>query len=252
MRISVSSVITVAAMAFFSFSSYGAEKIAVSDDDGTYKTISVESAKECTKLCEKDNDVCRGSMLIEQISMINGKRSSTFECRLNNGLSSTSPFEVTPPEPLDFDLATAELNAYRAANGLSPVTLNKKLNRASDVHAKDLAKNGIAAHVGSDGSTHSDRVQRENYYFTTVAENVATGQKSWDEVFQAWKDSPGHDANLLADGVTDFGIALIYEPTTTYITYWTMLVGAPMPNFKHPANAITVEQKAMLNAQETR
>ena len=249
MRFTVLSLFALLSAGVISSSAIAAEKLRVSDDDGTYRTESVKSAAECTALCEADRDVCRGSMLMEQITVMGGKRTSTMECRLNNGLSSTSPFEITPPTPLDLGTALAELNAYRAANGLGAVSLSEKLNTASQVHAKDLAKNGMAAHVGSDGSTHSERAQRQNYYFSIIAENVATGQKSWDQVFQAWKDSPGHNSNLLAEGVKDFGIALVYEPTTTYTTYWTMLVGTPLPNFEHAPGAITIEQKAMLDAQ---
>lgn len=221
-----------------------------SDNDGTYKTISVTSAQECTALCEADRDICRGSLLMEEVTIFNGKRSSKMQCRLNDGLSENSPFEITPPTPLDMSTAVAELNTYRFEHGLGPVTLNAKLTRASEIHAKDLAAHGIAAHIGTDGSTHSERAQRQNYYFQMVAENVATGQKSWDQVFQAWKDSPGHNVNLLAEDAVDFGIALVYEPTTTYTTYWAMLVGLPQPEFQHAPGAMTPEQEAMLEAQE--
>ena len=249
MRIAASSVSTFLFFAAFSLTAHAAEKIKVTDEDGTYKTIAVNSAEECNKLCAAESGVCRGSTLLEEITIMNGKQSSKMQCRLNNGLSETSPFEITPPTPLDLNVAVTELNAYRTENGLQPVALSDKLNRASDVHAKDLAKHGIAAHVGTDGSTHSERVQRQGYYFQIIAENVATGQKSWDQVFQAWKDSPGHNKNLLAEGVKDFGIALVYEPTTTYTTYWTMLVGTPQPVFEHPPEAITIEQKAILEIQ---
>ena len=227
MRIAAISIIITASLTALSFTSHANEIIKSQEADGTYKTFSVKSAEECTKLCMKERNVCRGSMLTEEITVMNGERRSKMECRLNNGLSSTSPFEITPPSPLDLSIAVVELNAYRIENGLGPVSLNDKLNRASDVHAQDLAKHGMAAHVGSDGSTHSERAQRQNYAYRMIGENVATGQKSWAQVFQAWKDSPGHNENLLAEGVTDFGIALVYEPTTTYTTYWTMLVGTP-------------------------
>lgn len=250
MHFPVSSVLVFAALAATTLSAHAAEKFKISENDGTYKTAIVSSAKECTKLCEAERDVCRGSMLLEEITVANGKRSSKMQCRLNDGLSAESPFEITPPEPLDLNIATAELNAYRASYGLSQVTLSNKLNRASEIHAEDLAKHGIAAHVGTDGSTHSERAQRQNYYFQLIGENVATGQKSWDQVFQAWKDSPGHNKNLLAEGVTDFGIALVYEPTTTFTTYWAMLVATPLPEFEHAPGAITVKQKAMLDAQD--
>lgn len=216
--------------------------VEIKDGDGTYKTVIVNSAKECSEICKADTK-CRGAVTYQA-----DITKSQSQCRLNDGLSETSPFKIVPPEPLDIDIAVSELNAYRAEYGLGPVTLNSKLIAASDVHSKDLAVHGNAAHEGSDGSTHSDRVQRQGYYFTVAGENVATGQKSWDKVFQAWKDSPGHNENLLLREATEFGIALVFEPTTTYTTYWTMLMAAPMPNFTHPENAITAEQLELMKA----
>ncbi len=220
--------------------------IAISDDDGTYKTIDVTSAEECNSLCEAETGVCRGSTLLTETTILNGNHSVTMQCRLNDGLSPKSPFEIKPPTPLDIDRAVRELNAYRAEYDLAPVSLNSKLTKASQLHAQDLAAHGMAAHIGSDGSTHAERATRQDYVFQTVAENVATGQKSWDIVFQAWKDSPGHNKNLLANGVEDFGIALVYEPTTTYTTYWTMLVGTVMPEYPPAYRIIPAQNKAMI------
>jgi len=204
MRKTISVTTFIAATTLLTSAAFGADKLTISDDDGTYKTIAVTSAEECH-----------------------------------------APFEITPPTPLDLNVAVAELNAYRAAYGLGLVSLNDKLTKASEVHARDLAKHGMAAHEGSDGSTHGERVKRQNYNYQTVGENVATGQKSWDIVFQAWKDSPGHNKNLLAEGVEDFGIALVYEPTTTYTTYWTMLVGTALPEYSPAAHLTPVQNKAM-------
>jgi len=223
------------------------DNIIISADDGTYKTIDVTSAEECNTLCEAETGVCRGSTLLTETTILNGNHSVTMLCRLNDGLSPKSPFEIKPPTPLDIHVAVADLNEYRAEYGLSPVTLNAKLNEASKVHAEDLAAHGMAAHIGSDGSTHAERVKRQNYVYQTVAENVATGQKSWDIVFQAWKDSPGHNKNLLADGVEDFGIALVYEPTTTYTTYWTMLVGSVTPEYPPAYRILPTQNKAMVD-----
>lgn len=214
-------------------------------DDGTYKTIDVTSSEACDTLCRNDK-ACRGAITYQA-----DITKPEMQCRLNNGMSPRSPFEVKPPEPLLRAVAVADLNAYRAENGLGPVTLNEKLNKASEVHAKDLAKHGNAAHEGSDGSTHGERVQRQAYYYSIAAENVATGQKSWDAVFKAWQESPGHNRNLLDPDVTEFGIALIYEPTTTYANYWAMLVAAPLENFVHPTGAMTAEQARILKIAPT-
>ncbi|PHS42487.1 MAG: hypothetical protein COA91_00635 [Robiginitomaculum sp.] len=194
-----------------------------SPDDGTYRESIVTSFDDCMALCRADSGTCRGAVAeqpdVSKPQMI---------CRLNNGFGANPLFPSTPPTPLDVRLATAELNAYRRLHGLGPVMFNDKLTAASRSHAKDLAVHGTISHSGTDGSGHGERIQRQGYAFSIAAENVATGQQSWAKVFQAWKDSPGHNVNLLRNDVTDFGIALVYEPKTTYQTYWAMVVAAPL------------------------
>ncbi len=202
-------------------------------DDGTYRESIVTSFEECMALCRADNGICRGAVA-EQPDVTKPQ----MICRLNNGFGTNPLFPSTPPTPLDVRLATAELNAYRRLHGLGPVRFNDKLAVASRIHAKDLAVHGTISHSGTDGSGHGERMQRQGYAFSFAAENVATGQQSWAKVFQAWKDSPGHNANLLQRDVTDFGIALVYEPKTTYQTYWAMLVAAPLNSGPHSLTAV--------------
>jgi len=197
------------------------------DNDGTFRIAHVQSALECKKLCASET-LCRGTVTYQADVTKSG-----MLCRLNNGIGENSPFKVTPPPPVNLTVALSDLNRYRAQHNLSPVTLNDKLIKASKIHANDLAQSGDASHTGSDGSTHSDRVQRQGYYFSIAAENVATGQKSWKKVFEAWQKSPGHNANLLLPEATEFGAALTFEPTTTYATYWTMLMAAPLNESYH-------------------
>ena len=206
-------------------------KLPFKTDDGTYKTVPVTSPEQCSALCKDDNK-CRGAVTYQP-----DVTKPDAVCRLNDGSGSNAMFPPVAPEPFDIDVAVADLNAYRAEYGLKPVRLAAKLNEASQIHAEDLSRTGTISHQGSDGSTHGDRVHRVGYNFTIAGENVATGQRSWDAVFQAWKDSPGHNENLLRPDVSEFGIALVYEPSTTYSTYWAMLVAEPMDmSVLHSAN----------------
>lgn len=214
---------SVAGVALAASAEHAADMAERKPDDGTYRVEMVSTPEECYALCAADVQTCRGSVIYQADVTV-----PIMECRLNNGFGENTVFPRTPPAPLDYDVALADLNAYRAEYGLAPVRYNPKLNRASDVHAADLAQAGIISHTGTDGSSHADRVTRQNYNYSIAAENVATGQMSWDDVFQAWKDSPGHNENLLRDGVSEFGLALVYEPTTRYSTYWAMLMAEPM------------------------
>lgn len=192
-----------------------------SKDNGVYSTITVSSFQDYQALCKADSK-CRGTEAVQPDT-----RYPVMQCMLNSGFGENSPFPNIAPTPINFQIALADFNTYRATHGLKAVVYNDKLSAASNAHARDLAKHGVISHTGTDGSTHAQRVQKQGYDFSIVAENVATGQKSWEQVFKAWQDSPGHNENLLRPDVTEFGLALVYEPQTKFSTYWAMLVASP-------------------------
>lgn len=118
------------------------------------------------------------------------------------------------------------VNAYRKTQGLKALTLNAELTNAAKAHAKDLAKWDRISHYGSDGSNPWDRVKRAGYNAKVAAENVGTGQASFEEVLKGWKESPGHNRNLLMNDVDNIGIALVQDPKTEFKTFWVLALGA--------------------------
>src|SRR6266540_3158341 len=64
------------------------------------------------------------------------------------------------------------INAYRAASGLPPYTINPQLAKAVQSHANDIACNNLFGHTGSDGSTIQSRVTESGYVYSYVTENV--------------------------------------------------------------------------------
>lgn len=128
---------------------------------------------------------------------------------------------------LDPGSALQMINSYRAESGLPPLTIEKHLTRAARRHSKDLAKGDRISHRGSDGSDPWSRVKVTGYTPKLAAENVGAGQMSFAEVLQGWKDSPGHNRNLLLKNATQMGIALVIEPRTRYRTFWTLVMGKP-------------------------
>jgi uncharacterized protein YkwD len=129
---------------------------------------------------------------------------------------------------LNADRARDLVNAYRKQNGLKPLQLNANLTEAAKAHSRDLAKWDRISHFGSDGSNPWDRVKRSGYNARLAAENVGTGQVSFEEVLKGWKDSPGHNKNLLLADATHMGIALVHEQKTEFKTFWTLVLGAPL------------------------
>ena len=161
------------------------------------------------------------------------KRYASADDRIPRG-----SFEKAPPgaladrdygsTQLDPDKARELINAYRKEKGLKPLKLNAELSEAAKAHSRDLAKWDRISHYGSDGSNPWDRVKRAGFKARLAAENVGTGQVDFNEVMRGWKESPGHNKNLLLGDATHMGIALVQDPRTEFKSFWTLVIGSPM------------------------
>ena len=121
------------------------------------------------------------------------------------------------------------VNAARIENGMSALPAHAKLSQAAIIHARDMAANGFVDHTGSDESTLQDRVTRTGYPWTLVAENVAAGQKTVQEVVRDWMKSPGHKANILNTEIREIGTAHISVRKSgvgkNYNHFWVVVFG---------------------------
>ena len=129
---------------------------------------------------------------------------------------------------LDAQMARDLINAYRKEKGLRLLKLSPELTAAAKAHATDLSKWDRISHYGSDGSNPWDRVKRTGYKARLTAENVGTGQIDFNEVIKGWKDSPGHNKNLLMSDADHMGVALVQDPKTEFKSFWTLVIGSPM------------------------
>ena len=129
---------------------------------------------------------------------------------------------------LDPEKARDIINQYRKDKGLRPLKLNAELSAAAKNHSRDLAKWDRISHYGSDGSNPWDRVKRAGYKAKLTAENVGTGHETFEEVMKGWKESPGHNKNLLLGDAEHMGIALVQDPKTEFKSFWTLVLGSSM------------------------
>jgi uncharacterized protein YkwD len=142
-----------------------------------------------------------------------------------SGALSDRDYSMTVLNP---EAARDTINAYRRQNGLKPLQLDAKLALAAKNHSRDLSKWDRISHYGSDGSNPWDRVKRTGYNARLAAENVGTGQLTFDEVMKGWQESAGHNKNLLLADAEHMGIALITEPGTEFKSFWTLVLGSPL------------------------
>lgn len=115
------------------------------------------------------------------------------------------------------------------------VCLEPRLMQAALEHSQDQARTRTMSHIGSDGSSFSDRLRQENYPSRASGENVAVGYTSAGAVVQGWLDSPGHRANIMNRGFSQMGIASFVGSDGR--KYWTQLFGAGLDSECIPSTA---------------
>lgn len=139
------------------------------------------------------------------------------------------------------EIETVELiNAYRQENGLGALSLSSPLSVASERHSEDMGTYGFFAHDTAQSSYyqpgwgHSERIAQEGYdYNTFTAENLAYGQATPQEVFEAWRDSPSHNAAMLGD----YSVVGIGFVNVGGVPYWTTVFGAEADPSAQPVGA---------------
>lgn len=143
------------------------------------------------------------------------------------------------PAPIDTELLDSvldRLNEIRAEGGgcggnefspARPLKRSLELDAAARTHAEDMARNSFIAHTGSDGSNPGERASRYGYEWRVIAENVASGQTSADDIAATWLESAGHCANLRDAKYAETGIAYALNPGDGRDIYWVQLYAQP-------------------------
>lgn len=93
--------------------------------------------------------------------------------------------------------------------------------------AADMARYNYFDHIGRDGSTAAQRVERAGYRYRATGENLAGGQQSPEDAVANWLESPSHCANLMNPVFTDMGAGFGVDRRSEKGVYWTLTLGAP-------------------------
>ncbi len=132
-------------------------------------------------------------------------------------------------------IVLAIINAARAEEGCGPLKLNAKLMAAAQTHATNMAEKDFFGHSNKDGSKFSGRVKKQGYKYHMVAENIAAGQSSAEQVAYDWLGSAGHRKNIMTCKLKDTGIAVGYQAddkpimgnSKPFYYYWVQVFAAP-------------------------
>ena len=101
---------------------------------------------------------------------------------------------------------------------VGPLVWDARLERAAEVHARDMAEHRHLEHRGTDGLGTGDRVRRAGYDWRVLGENLARHQVSVEQVVGDWMASPGHCRLMMDPTMLELGAAEAGG-------YWTQVFG---------------------------
>jgi uncharacterized protein YkwD len=153
----------------------------------------------------------------------------------------SQPSDPEPSAPSDcqeqfnpgyVDQLFALINTARTEQGLNTLTLNSQLSSAALDHSQDMACHNYVDHTGSDGSTWYDRVAAHGYAnYNSARENIYVGDPAYggtpDGAFEWWMNSQVHRDNILFASISEIGIGYVYNPSSDYGGYYTIVFARP-------------------------
>ncbi|KOS68441.1 hypothetical protein AEA09_07655 [Lysinibacillus contaminans] len=141
---------------------------------------------------------------------------STNNSQKNNS-NTTAPTTTTTTQPSTnatdvnaFEQEVVKLtNAERTKAGLAPFQTDEKLMAAAREKSQDMQSKNYFSHTSPTFGSPFDRMKALGISYKSAGENIAKGQRTPQEVVQAWMDSPGHRANILNADFTHIGVGFV-------------------------------------------
>ncbi|WP_346235801.1 CAP domain-containing protein [Lysinibacillus telephonicus] len=117
----------------------------------------------------------------------------------------------------EFEKQVVDLtNAERAKAGLKPLQISNPLMNVAQAKSEDMAKNNYFSHTSPTYGSPFDQIKAAGISYRSAGENIAQGQRTPEEVVQAWMNSEGHRANILNGNYTHIGVGYVADGN-----YWT-------------------------------
>ncbi len=109
-------------------------------------------------------------------------------------------------------------NEQRRKNGLPALQADTKLNSVAQMKSVDMQQKGYFSHTSPTYGSPFDMMRDQGVTYRTAGENIAQGQRTPQEVVNAWMNSEGHRKNILSRDFTHIGVG--YE---TSGNHWTQM-----------------------------
>lgn len=148
------------------------------------------------------------SMVVPTMSNINYNNIIQANAEVINGIDKQQ-YEDLTNQMLNL------LNEYRTANGLEPVKSSPLMMEMAQQRAKEQEETGLS-HTRPDNSICFTIFYDNDVSCYTYGENASMGRSTPEATMEGWKQSEGHNANMLEDDFTHVGIGITYYNGTYY------------------------------------
>ncbi|CAM3979269.1 CAP domain-containing protein [Paenibacillus alkaliterrae] len=101
------------------------------------------------------------------------------------------------------------VNQERAKAGLSAVKSDALLTKVATEKARDMDVNNYFSHTSPTYGSPFDMMRSFGVTYSYAGENIASGQRTPQEVMTAWMNSSGHRANILSKNFTKIGVGYV-------------------------------------------
>jgi uncharacterized YkwD family protein len=102
------------------------------------------------------------------------------------------------------------VNQQRAKNGLRALTHRADLKAVAHKKAEDMINSNYFSHTSPNYGSPFQMMKTFGISYQTAGENIAKGQKTPQEVMNAWMNSPGHRANILKADFDTIGVGFYH------------------------------------------
>lgn len=110
------------------------------------------------------------------------------------------------------------VNEIRTSRGLSALKEDWQLSRVARYKSQDMRDKGYFSHTSPTYGSPFEMMKKFGISYRAAAENIARGQRTPQEVVNAWMNSAGHRANILNAQYTKIGVGYVASGN-----YWTQM-----------------------------
>lgn len=160
------------------------------------------------EMFENENKKLQAQNIIDTITESQTPKLNTTT-RTVNTVAGTMTKEYV--DDIEIDLMRM-INDYRAQSGVHVLEINSDIKPLSDIRVAEYSSNISNKHIRPDGSswTTVGHVNGENAAMVSLRDNVS------QVLFDAWRNSPGHNQNMLRREFNSFYVSVIFDGENVY------------------------------------